>query len=121
MKATIIVYISTKIVSSGHILNVDWSVISVEFGEKLKELRMQAGLTQRIGLTKSVVSFYELRERSPSPDVLMKLSAIFHVSTDYLLGVEKKEMLDVSGLTASQITAVLGIIAEYRKANNSAV
>ena len=101
-------------------------MVSVEFGEKLKELRMQAGLTQaqlaqRIGVTKSVVSFYELRERSPSPDVLMKLSAIFHVSTDYLLGVEKKEMLDVSGLTASQITAVLGIIAEYRKANNSAL
>ena len=98
----------------------------MEFGEKLKELRMQAGLTQaqlaqRIGVTKSVVSFYELRERSPSPDVLMKLSGIFHVSTDYLLAIEKKELLDVSGLTASQITAVLGIIAEYRKANNSAL
>ena len=66
-------------------------------------------------------AFYELRERSPSPDVLMKLSGIFHVSTDYLLGIEKKELLDVSGLTASQITAVLGIIAEYRKANNSAL
>ena len=91
----------------------------MEFGEKLKELRMQAGLTQaqlaqRIGVTKSVVSFYELRERSPSPDVLMKLSGIFHVSTDYLLGIEKKELLDVSGLTASQITAVLGI-GQFRR------
>ena len=47
----------------------------MDFGNKLKELRLQAGLTQKqladlIGVTKSVISFYERQERTPSPDVL---------------------------------------------------
>lgn len=51
----------------------------MDFGSRLKELRTQAGLTQlqlaqRMGITKSVVSFYELQERTPSPDVLVKLA-----------------------------------------------
>ncbi len=63
---------------------------SNNFGEILKDLRKRAGLTQeqlgeQIGKSKSVVSFYELRERSPSPAILVKLASVFHVSTDYLL------------------------------------
>ena len=66
----------------------------MEFGDRLKKLRTSAGLTQaqlaaQLGVTKSVVSFYELRERAPSPDVLVKLTRVFHVSADYLLGLER--------------------------------
>ena len=82
----------------------------VEFGNRLKDLRTKAGLTQkqladRLGVTSSVVSYYELSERSPSPEVLVKLARIFHVSTDYLLGVEKNpdEILDIRGLSRSEI------------------
>lgn len=62
----------------------------MDFGAKLKELRTQAGLTQQqlgnqIGLSKTVISYYELHERTPSPEVLIKLAAVFHVSADYLL------------------------------------
>lgn len=79
----------------------------VDFGGRLKELRTQANLTQhqladKLGVTKSVVSYYELQERYPSPDVLIRLSRIFHVSTDYLLGLEK-QTLDVSGLSEEDI------------------
>ena len=87
----------------------------MDFGNRLKELRKQSGLTQqqladRIGVTKSVISFYELRERSPSPDVLAKLSYIFHVSTDYLLGIERGRTIDVSGLDDEDIQAVQLIV-----------
>ena len=46
----------------------------MDFGNKLKELRMQNGLTQQqlatqLGVTKSVISFYERQERTPSPEV----------------------------------------------------
>ena len=59
----------------------------VEFGNKLRQLRLQAGMTQadlakRLNLTKAVVSYYENHERAPSPDVLIKLATIFHVSTE---------------------------------------
>ncbi len=78
------------------------------FGEKLKELRLQAGLTQKelgmqIQVSKSVVSYYELQERYPSPEILLRLSNVFHVTTDYLLGKETKQFLDVSELETEEI------------------
>jgi len=95
---------------------VEWSVKSVDFGKKLRQLRTAAGLTQQqlgtlIGVTKSVISFYELQERMPSPDVLVKLAGIFHVSTDNLLGLTPSETLDVSGLDEEDI-ALLRAMAE---------
>lgn len=92
----------------------------MDFGSRLKELRKQSGLTQqqladRIGVSKSVVSFYELKERAPSPEVLMKLSYIFHVSTDYLLGIERNKTVDVSGLDEEDIKAVQLIVERLKK------
>ena len=80
----------------------------VDFGRKLKELRIQAGLSQkqlaeRVKVTKSVISYYELQERYPSPEILIKLANIFHVSTDFLLGIEKQQTLDISGLDEEDI------------------
>ena len=71
--------------------------IMVNFGVKLKELRLQSGMTQKqlaqkLRVTTSVISYYERQERYPSPDVLIRLSYIFHTSTDYLLGIEDKKV-----------------------------
>lgn len=97
----------------------------MDFGKRLKTLRQQAGLTQQqlgtqIGVTKSVVSFYELQERSPSPDVLVKLAAVFHVTTDYLLGIEKAQTIDVSGLTNDDIQLVYHLVETLREKNSCA-
>lgn len=94
----------------------------VDFGKKLKNLRMQAGLTQKqladqIGVTKSVISFYELQERIPSPETLIKLASVFHVSADYLLGTEKVRTLDASGLTEDDIKVIQILIDTLRKKN----
>lgn len=91
----------------------------MDFGNRSKLLRKRAGLTQeqvaeRIGVTKSVISFYELRERAPSPDVLMKYSEIFHVSTDFLLGLERNRQIDVSGLSEEEVAAVNAVIEAFR-------
>ena len=88
----------------------------VDFSNRLRELRTQAGLTQlqlaqRLGITKSVISFYELSERAPSPDVLIRLANIFRVSTDYLLGLDKRETIDVTGLSQQEI-ALLRALAD---------
>ena len=95
----------------------------MDFGSRLKELRRQSGMTQqqladRIGVTKSVISFYELRERSPSPEVLAKLAYVFHVSTDYLLGLERNRTIDVSGLDEDDINAVEHIVRQLQKKKN---
>ena len=94
----------------------------MEFGQKLKELRIHSGLTQkqlakRMGVSKSVISYYELQERSPSPELLIQLTSIFHVSSDYLLGIEKEASIDISGLTEDDIHLVRLLIETLRQKN----
>ncbi|MBQ6698831.1 MAG: helix-turn-helix transcriptional regulator [Oscillospiraceae bacterium] len=77
----------------------------------------QKDLADRIGVTKSVVSFYELRERTPSPEVLIKLATIFHVSSDYLLGIEKGKSIDITGLDYDDEKALRAVVEQLRKKN----
>lgn len=95
----------------------------MDFGNKLKELRMQNGLTQQqlatqLGVTKSVISFYERQERTPSPEVLRKMAAIFRVSTDFLLDIDRTKRLDVSDLDDDDIQLVSLLIDTLRRKNN---
>jgi transcriptional regulator with XRE-family HTH domain len=96
----------------------------VTFGEKLKTLRKGLKLTQqqlaeRVGVAKSVVSYYESGDRYPSYDVLIKLARIFHVTTDYLLDVEKKRILDVSDLSEDDINVLLTVADALRNKHNN--
>ena len=91
----------------------------VEFGSRLRKLRKERNLTQEqlaslIGVKNSVISFYEVGERLPSPDVLRKLALALHVSTDYLLGIERGESLDLGGLDEQDILAVRMIVSRLR-------
>jgi len=70
----------------------------------------QKDLADRIGVSKSIISSYESGIRYPSYDVLVKMARIFHVSTDYLLGIEKKRVLDASALTDDEIEAIKNLI-----------
>ncbi len=95
----------------------------VNFGTTLKELRKSMGLTQqqladRLWLSKATVSYYEQSLRYPSPEVIVKLARVFHVSADYLLGMEdKSQIIDVSGLTEEDIAVVQSTIELLRKKN----
>ena len=94
----------------------------MNFGEKLKSLRTSQKLTQqqladRIGVAKSVVSYYESGDRYPSYDVLVKIARIFHTTTDYLLDVSKDSVIDVTGLSDEDI-AVIRAVAEALKNKN---
>lgn len=94
-----------------------------DFGKRVKELRQRAGLTQqqlaeRILVSKAAISNYELYERNPSPEILIKLARVFHVSADYLLGIEEKtQVLDVNGLTDEDIEVLEKTAALLRKKN----
>ena len=94
----------------------------VDFGNTLKKLRLQAGLTQKqladkMGVTKAVISYYELQERYPSPEVLIKLASIFHVSTDYLLGLDRNNTIDLAGLNDDDIALVKQLVDSLRSKN----
>lgn len=87
----------------------------VNFGEKVKLLRTQRNLTQKqlaemSGVAVSAISSYESGNRYPSYDILISLARIFHVSTDYLLGLDNKRNIDVSDLNENEIEVIVKMV-----------
>lgn len=96
----------------------------VDFGRKLRELRKQKNLTQKqlaalIGVKNSIISFYEVGDRIPSPEIIIKLSAALNVTSDYLLGIQKNETIDVSGLDENDIKLVRSLVDTLRRKNQN--
>lgn len=90
----------------------------VNLGAKLKNLRIQNSLTQsqvaqRTGVTKSMICSYELGNRQPSYEVLLKLASLYDVTTDYLLGRSALRMLNINQLTDAQIHILEMLIKEF--------
>lgn len=95
----------------------------MNFGIKLKALRTGQKMTQqqladRIGVAKSVVSYYESGDRYPSYDVLVKIARIFHTTTDYLLDISKDSVIDVTGLSNEDIAVVRSVAEALKKKYN---
>lgn len=94
----------------------------VDFPDKLKQLRNSEGLTQeklaqRLNITKSMISAYETGMRLPSLDIIIKLSNTFGVSSDYLLGIDKRHMIDITNLSERQIDLIMALIDEFTAKN----
>jgi len=92
----------------------------VNFGEKLKVLRTgqklsQRELAERLGVAKSVISYYESGDRYPSYDVLVRMAHLFHVTTDYLLDMDKVRSIDVSNLSEEEIDVIIQMIKALEK------
>lgn len=93
-----------------------------DFSEIAKELRLSKNLTQaqlagRLWVKKSIISAYETDARPVSLDMLMKYAKEFHVSTDYLLGMDTDKAIRVDGLTDSQIALLQSLVNEFHAAN----
>ena len=73
----------------------------MEFSERLKKLRKDAGLTQvdvaeKLGISQPAYASWERGIKKPTQENLVKLSKILYVSVDYLLGnTENKQTSDV--------------------------
>jgi transcriptional regulator with XRE-family HTH domain len=94
----------------------------VDLGDKLRALRTEKRLTQlqvaqNVGVTKSVISAYENCVRYPSYSVLRKLASLYNVTADYLLGINNKRSIDITGLTDKQIEVLSNMVGEFKVAN----
>ena len=70
------------------------------FGDKIRDLRTRRNMSQEtvadhIGSTKATISGYEREVKSPSLEAVMRLALFFNVSTDYLLGLDNREIIRV--------------------------
>jgi transcriptional regulator with XRE-family HTH domain len=91
----------------------------VDFGGRLKALRTDCGLSQeqlaiRLGITKGMISSYETSMRMPSYAILIKIARVFSVSTDYLLGLDDVDAVNLAGLTSKQKAIILDTVNEFR-------
>ncbi|MDE5819121.1 MAG: helix-turn-helix domain-containing protein [Lachnospiraceae bacterium] len=87
--------------------------------ENIKQLRMaknlsQVDLAKAIGVTKQSISNWENNYIQPSIDMLIHLSEYFSVSTDYLLGLDQRKYIEISGLTDQQLAHITAIINDIQ-------
>lgn len=90
------------------------------FGEMLKMMRKSRNLNQvqlaaQLNVTKQTISNWENNNILPSIDMLVNISHYFSVSTDYLLELDNRFYLEVSGLTVEQIAHIQQIINDIRR------
>lgn len=83
--------------------------------KRIKELRIAEGSTQVelaniLNVSKQCISNWENNNIQPSIDMLIRLADYFHVSCDYLLCMDKRKFIDVSGLSDTQIAHLRLII-----------
>ncbi|MBD5479740.1 MAG: helix-turn-helix transcriptional regulator [Lachnospiraceae bacterium] len=89
--------------------------------ENIKRLRIarnlsQVDLAKVLGVTKQSISNWENNNIQPSIDMLIRLSEFFSVSTDYLLGLEQRKYIEISGLTDQQLAHIAAIINDIQGA-----
>lgn len=88
-------------------------------GQRICELRTALGwsqvqLAKRLGTAKQTVSNWENDNIQPSIEMLVRLSRVFGVSTDYLLGLEEIPRLDVEGVPQEVVAHLSLLIEDYR-------
>lgn len=67
--------------------------ISMEFKDRLKELRIESGLSQmalavKLNLSQSAIAKWELGKTEPTSSAIIAVAKFFNETTDYVLGVE---------------------------------
>lgn len=95
----------------------------VEFGHKLKRLRLEKEMTQqeladKLGINRATVSSYETSALYPSVEVLIQICRFFSVSADYLLGICDTNCFDLSKLTIEQELIVRSLLNEFHLSNS---
>jgi len=89
------------------------------FGDIIKSLRKahnlnQVQLAEKLNLSKQTVSNWENNNILPSIEMLIKIATFFSVSTDYLLELDNRRYIEVTGLTDSQIAHIQQLIGDIQ-------
>lgn len=89
-------------------------------GENIRSLREKAGISQselarRLSVTRSSVNAWESGLSAPTAAYLVELSRQFHVSTDYLLGLDNTEHISLAGLSEDEIHILYGLLDYFSK------
>lgn len=89
-------------------------------GQRINTLRLSCGwsqveLARKMNITKQTVSNWENENIMPSIEMLVRMVKLFHVTTDYLLGLENTPRLSVDGLPENVVAHLSQLIEDYRQ------
>ena len=89
-------------------------------GQRINELRIAMGwsqvqLAEKLNISKQTVSNWENENIQPSIEMLVRLAKLFHVSADYLLGLDNIPTISVDGLPNAFIAHLIQIIEDYKQ------
>ena len=74
----------------------------------------QIELAKHLGVTKQSISNWENDNIMPSVEMLVKIASFFNVSTDFLLGLSNKHVLNADGLTEPQVAHIQALINDLK-------
>ena len=88
-------------------------------GQRIYELRTAFGwsqveLAKKLQVAKQTVSNWENDNIQPSIDMLVRISGVFNVTTDYLLGLESIPRISIEGLSVEVVAHIVQLIEDYR-------
>lgn len=86
--------------------------------EKIRELRELAGLSQsqlakRLDVTRSSVNAWEMGLSTPTIQYVVAMSRLFHVSADYLLGMEGKQTINLDGYSVEEKEVLYSLLRYF--------
>ena len=87
--------------------------------DTIKSLRETAGLSQsalakRLGVTRSSVNAWEMGLSIPTAQYIVELSQLFHVSTDYLLGLNNTQAIYIDRLSQEEKQILYALIHYFQ-------
>ena len=87
--------------------------------DTIKSLRETAGLSQsalakRLGVTRSSVNAWEMGLSIPTAQYIVELSQLFHVSTDYLLGLNNTQAIYIARLSQEEKQILYSLIHYFQ-------
>lgn len=87
------------------------------FGDIMRSLRISHNLNQvqlanELNVSKQTISNWENNNILPSIEMLVKISEFFSVSTDYLLELDNRKYIEISGLSDQELAHVQQIIKD---------
>lgn len=88
--------------------------------ERIRQLRernniSQSELARKLDTTRATVSSWEMGVNSPNAHFLIELSKFFGVSSDYLLGLDDSESINISSLSQDEKKIMIMLVEHFDK------
>lgn len=92
--------------------------------DKIKELRDDAGYSQsqlakKLDVTRSSVNAWEMGISTPTTQYIVEIAKLFHVTTDYILGIENDKKITLDSYSHQEIKLINDLIHYFDENKNN--